>query len=87
MGPLPPMGRTGRHGAGPGARRLAGGADRGGPGHASRGAGPGPPRSRLLQLCSYFHWVETPKPPAMKPKPTTMFQFPSDLTGRLPSVT
>ncbi|GFH36537.1 hypothetical protein SCWH03_27660 [Streptomyces pacificus] len=35
----------------------------------------------------YFHWVETAKPPAMKPKPTTMFQFPSDLTGSDPSVT
>jgi len=36
---------------------------------------------------SYFHCVETPKPPAMKPKPTTMFQLPSALIGRSPSVT
>ncbi len=35
----------------------------------------------------YFHWVETPKPAAMKPKPTTMFQFRIDSTGREPSVT
>lgn len=29
----------------------------------------------------YFHCVETPNPAAMKPKPTTMFQLPSDSTG------
>ena len=36
---------------------------------------------------SYFHCVETTNPPAMKPKPTTMFQLPSASTGRLPCVT
>ncbi len=36
---------------------------------------------------SYFHWVETPNPAAMKPKPTTMFQFRIDSSGREPSVT
>lgn len=36
---------------------------------------------------AYFHWVETPKPAAMKPKPTTMFQLPSGSIGSLPSVT
>lgn len=36
---------------------------------------------------SYFHWVETPKPAAMKPKPATMFQLPKLLIGRSPSVT
>lgn len=35
----------------------------------------------------YFHWVETPKPAAMKPKPTTMFQFLIDSIGIEPSVT
>lgn len=35
----------------------------------------------------YFHWVETPKPAAMKPKPTTMFQFRIDSIGIDPSVT
>lgn len=35
----------------------------------------------------YFHCVETPKPAAMKPKPTTMFQFRSDSIGMDPSVT
>ncbi|GGR32751.1 hypothetical protein GCM10010497_39140 [Streptomyces cinereoruber] len=35
----------------------------------------------------YFHWVETPKPAAMKPKPTTMFQFRIDSIGMVPSVT
>ena len=35
----------------------------------------------------YFHWVETTNPPAMKPKPTTMFQLPNASTGRLPWVT
>lgn len=35
----------------------------------------------------YFHWVETTNPPAMKPKPTTMFQLPNASTGRLPCVT
>lgn len=35
----------------------------------------------------YFHCVETPKPAAMKPKPTTMFQFRMDSTGMEPSVT
>lgn len=35
----------------------------------------------------YFHCVETPKPAAMKPKPTTMFQLLMDLTGSVPSVT
>lgn len=35
----------------------------------------------------YFHCVETPKPAAMKPKPTTMFQLPSGSIGSLPSVT
>lgn len=35
----------------------------------------------------YFHWVETPKPAAMKPNPTTMFQFPKLSSGRSPSVT
>ncbi len=29
----------------------------------------------------HFHWVETTKPVAMKPKPTTMFQFPSASMG------
>ncbi len=36
---------------------------------------------------NYFHWVETTNPPAMKPKPTTMFQLPNASTGRLPWVT
>ncbi len=36
---------------------------------------------------SYFHCVETPKPAAMKPKPTTMFQLPSASMGSEPSVT
>ena len=36
---------------------------------------------------SYFHCVETTNPPAMKPKPTTMFQLPSASIGRLPWVT
>ncbi len=36
---------------------------------------------------SYFHWVETTNPVAMKPKPTTMFQLPSEWMGREPSVT
>src|SRR5262245_4228564 len=36
---------------------------------------------------AYFHWVETTNPPAMKPKPMTMFQLPSASTGRLPWVT
>lgn len=35
----------------------------------------------------YFHCVETPKPAAMKPKPTTMFQLLMDLIGSVPSVT
>jgi hypothetical protein len=35
----------------------------------------------------YFHWVETTNPAAMKPKPTTMFQLPRDLTGMSPVVT
>lgn len=35
----------------------------------------------------YFHCVETAKPPAMKPKPTTMFQLPRASMGSLPSVT
>ncbi len=35
----------------------------------------------------YFHWVETTKPAAMKPKPTTMFQFFRDSTGMSPLVT
>ncbi len=30
---------------------------------------------------SYFHCVETTKPVAMKPNPTTMFQFPSASMG------
>ncbi len=44
--------------------------------------------SRLLSAVSaYFHCVETPKPAAMKPKPTTMFQLPIDSTGKSPLVT
>jgi hypothetical protein len=35
----------------------------------------------------YFHWVETPNPAAMKPKPTTMFQLSSESIGSVPSVT
>lgn len=35
----------------------------------------------------HFHWVETPKPAAMKPKPTTMFQLLRLSIGRSPSVT
>jgi hypothetical protein len=35
----------------------------------------------------YFHCVETPNPAAMKPKPTTMFQLPSESMGSEPSVT
>ncbi|GHC36880.1 hypothetical protein GCM10010507_07720 [Streptomyces cinnamoneus] len=35
----------------------------------------------------YFHWVETTNPAAMKPKPTTMFQFFRDSTGMSPLVT
>lgn len=36
---------------------------------------------------AHFHWVETTNPAAMKPKPTTMFQFPRASTGIEPSVT
>ena len=36
---------------------------------------------------SYFHWVETPNPAAMKPKPTTMFQLSRASIGSVPSVT
>lgn len=36
---------------------------------------------------TYFHWVDTPKPPAMKPNPTTMFQLPRDSIGSRVSVT
>lgn len=35
----------------------------------------------------YFHCVETPKPAAMNPKPTTMFQLSSLSMGSEPSVT
>lgn len=35
----------------------------------------------------YFHCVETPKPAAMKPKPTTMFQLPKASMGSRVSVT
>ncbi len=35
----------------------------------------------------HFHCVETTKPSAMKPKPTTMFQFPRASTGSSPWVT
>ncbi len=35
----------------------------------------------------HFHCVETPKPAAMKPNPTTMFQLPSESIGMDPSVT
>ncbi|CAM5477068.1 hypothetical protein SNARM312S_01980 [Streptomyces narbonensis] len=48
--------------------------------------------SRYFAACDavgagYFHWVETPNPAAMKPKPTTMFTLPIDLIGNEPSVT
>ena len=42
---------------------------------------------RLAGSRGHFHWVETTNPPAMKPKPTTMFQLPSASIGRLPVVT
>ncbi|MDH6134682.1 hypothetical protein P3T37_004086 [Kitasatospora sp. MAA4] len=35
----------------------------------------------------YFHWVERPKPAAMKPKPARMFQLPHTCTGQVPPVT
>ncbi|GAB2574624.1 hypothetical protein GCM10027168_04420 [Streptomyces capparidis] len=35
----------------------------------------------------YFHWVETTKPPAMKPKPARMFQSSHAWTGYFVSVT
>lgn len=35
----------------------------------------------------YFHCVETTNPPAMKPKPTTMFQLPRASMGSLLFVT
>jgi len=41
----------------------------------------------LGQGLRYFHWVDTPKPTAMKPKPQTMFQLPMAPIGRLPSDT
>lgn len=45
-------------------------------------------RSRpLSRWGGYFHWVETPNPAAMNPKPTTMFQLPSWSMGSEPSVT
>ncbi len=44
------------------------------------------PRRRVTDR-RYFHCVETPKPAAMKPKPTTMFQLRIDSTGMVPSVT
>lgn len=55
----------------------------------------GPGQNRVHQVASvtspaaepYFHWVETPNPAAMKPKPTTMFQLPSESIGSEPSVT
>lgn len=49
-----------------------------------------PPVGRVLlslRAEPYFHWVETPNPAAMKPKPTTMFQLPSESMGNEPSVT
>jgi hypothetical protein len=45
------------------------------------------PLLALLRLRCYFHCVETTNPPAIKPKPTTMFQLPSAWMGRLPCVT
>lgn len=38
-------------------------------------------------VSGYFHCVDTTNPPAMKPKPTAMFQFPSCSIGKLPCVT
>jgi hypothetical protein len=35
----------------------------------------------------HFHCVETTKPAAMKPKPTTIFQLPIDSIGNLLAVT
>lgn len=40
-----------------------------------------------LARAVYFHCVETPKPAAMKPNPTTMFQLSKLWIGRSPSVT
>lgn len=42
---------------------------------------------RALKDPRHFHWVETPNPAAMNPKPTTMFQLFSWSMGSLPSVT
>ncbi len=36
---------------------------------------------------SYFHWVATANPPAMKPKPTNRFQLWIASMGKLPPVT
>lgn len=44
-------------------------------------------RCRAASLRRYFHCVETPKPAAMKPKPTTMFQLRIASIGIEPSVT
>jgi hypothetical protein len=55
-------------------------------GTGTRHPAPGNPAARPGRP-RYFHCVETTKPPAMKPKPTTMFQLPSASTGRLPCVT
>lgn len=43
--------------------------------------------SGLSPAGRHFHWVETPNPAAMKPKPTRMFQFRQPSTGQLPLVT
>lgn len=40
-----------------------------------------------LEPRRHFHWVETPNPAAMKPKPTRMFQLCQLSTGQLPLVT
>ncbi len=49
----------------------------------------GQSRQSCFRRCRkrYFHWVETPKPAAMKPKPTTMFQLSRLSMGSEPSVT
>lgn len=59
---------------------------------AHRSAAPGePPGAAGCCLGSeprrHFHWVETPNPAAMKPKPTRMFQLCQLSTGQLPLVT
>ncbi|GGV00407.1 hypothetical protein GCM10010495_09030 [Kitasatospora herbaricolor] len=82
----------GQHGAAPLAARRDraveggdehGGAvrDRVGPGRGAAGESTGPGGRPDSGRAAYFHWVETPKPAAMKPKPTRMFQLRQLSTG------